>query len=91
MTEHIVDFYEELTSCLVSSTLFPTASLAAVARSPSPALLSLATSSQVVNWRLYTWARGSHAFVALFLGLSCGTLKALEALLDGIPNRQVVQ
>lgn len=44
------DLRYELTSCLVSSTLFPRASLAAVARSPAPTLLSLAISVQAVSW-----------------------------------------
>lgn len=41
-----------LTSCLVSSTLFPRASLAAVARSPTPTLLSLAIPIQAVSWEI---------------------------------------
>ena len=60
---------DELTSCLVSSTLFPRASLAAVARSPTPTLLSLAIPVQTVSWRLTSVTEGLDTFVALLLGL----------------------
>lgn len=89
--EHMIGLGNELTSCLVSSTLFPRASLAAVARSPTPTLLSLAISVQAVSRRVPTiTTSGIHTFVALLLGLSRGTLEALETLIDGVPTKHLV-
>lgn len=74
-----------LTSCLVSSALFPRASLAAEARSPIPRLLSLAISVQTVSWRLTSVTEGWNTLVALLLDSSWGTLEALETLVNGVP------
>lgn len=82
---HIMGLKNELTSCLVSSTLFPRASLAAVARSPIPTLLSFAMPMEAISWRLTRLTERLGTFVALLLGLSWGTLEALETLVDGVP------
>lgn len=78
-------YRDNLTSCLVSSTLFPRASLAAVARSPTPTLLSLAIPAQIVSWIYTRLTNGLDTFVALLLGLSRGALEALETLIDSVP------